>query len=101
MASRLKLQNELEELLGSENVYFQPPSSVKMKYPAIKYSLSNIEIKHADDTSYNNKRVYELILIDSNPDSEFVDKLLQLPYCSFDRFYPSDNLNHYTFTLYY
>ena len=101
MASRLKLQNELEELLGSENVYFQPPSSVKMKYPAIKYSLSNIEIKHADDTSYNNKRVYELILIDSNPDSEFVDKLLQLPYCSFDRFYPSDNLNHYSFKLYY
>ena len=101
MASRLKLQTELEELLGSENVYFQPPSSVKMKYPAIKYSLSNIEIKHADDTSYNNKRVYELILIDSNPDSEFVDKLLQLPYCSFDRFYPSDNLNHYSFKLYY
>ena len=101
MASRLKLQTELEELLGSENVYFQPPSSVKMKYPAIKYSLSNIEIKNADDTSYNNKRVYELILIDSNPDSEFVDKLLQLPYCSFDRFYPSDNLNHYSFTLYY
>ena len=101
MASRLKLQTELEELLGSENVYFQPPSSVKMKYPAIKYSLSNIEIKHADDISYNNKRVYELILIDSNPDSEFVDKLLQLPYCSFDRFYPSDNLNHYSFTLYY
>lgn len=101
MASRLKLQTELEELLGSENVYFQPPSSVKMKYPAIKYSLSNIEIKHADDTSYNNKRVYELILIDSSPDSEFVDKLLQLPYCSFDRFYPSDNLNHYSFTLYY
>lgn len=101
MASRLKLQTELEELLGSENVYFQPPSSVKMKYPAIKYSLSSIEIKHADDTSYNNKRVYELILIDSNPDSEFVDKLLQLPYCSFDRFYPSDNLNHYSFTLYY
>lgn len=101
MASRLKLQNKLEELLGSENVYFQPPSSVKMKYPAIKYSLSNIEIKHADGTSYNNKRVYELILIDSNPDSEFVDKLLQLPYCSFDRFYPSDNLNHYSFTLYY
>lgn len=101
MASRLKLQTELEELLGSENVYFQPPSSVKMKYPAIKYSLSNIEIKHADDTSYNNKRVYELILIDPNPDSEFVDKLLRLPYCSFDRFYPSDNLNHYSFTLYY
>ena len=101
MASRLKLQTELEELLGSENVYFQPPSSVKMKYPAIKYSLSNTEIKHADDTSYNNKRVYELILIDSNPDNEFVDKLLQLPYCSFDRFYPSDNLNHYSFTLYY
>lgn len=101
MASRLELQTELEEILGSRNVYFQPPESVKMKYPAIRYSLSSIENRHADNRAYKQTKAYELILIDPNPDSEYIDKLSQLPYCRFDRFYPADNLNHYVFTIYY
>ena len=40
MGTRLELQNKLEELLGSRHVYFQPPESVKMEYPAIKYSMT-------------------------------------------------------------
>ena len=101
MASRLKLQSELEELLGSRNVYFQPPESVKMKYPAIRYSLARIENIHADDLSYKQLTAYELTLIDYNPDSLYVSKILQLPYCRFDRSYPADNLNHFTFAIYY
>lgn len=101
MASRLTLQRELEELLGSSNVYFQPPSSVKMRYPAIRYSLSNMQNNHADNLVYKHSKAYELILIDPDPDSIFIDKLLRLPYCRFDRCYPADNLNHYIFTLYY
>ena len=33
MANKLptKLQEKLEELLGSKNVYYQPPESVKMQ----------------------------------------------------------------------
>ena len=34
---RNDLQKLLVEVLGSKNVYFQPPESVKMKYPAIVY----------------------------------------------------------------
>lgn len=101
MASRLELQTELEEILGSRNVYFQPPESVKMKYPAIRYSLSSIENIYADNLAYKQTKAYELILIDPDPDSEYADKLSQLPYCRFDRFYPADNLNHYIFTIYY
>lgn len=101
MASRLQLQTELEELLGSRNVYFQPPASVQMKYPAIRYSFQNIENRHADDLAYKQAKAYELILIDPDPDSEYVDALSRLPYCRFDRFYPADNLNHYVFTIYY
>lgn len=44
MASRLNLQTFLEEILESRNVYFQPPESVKMKYPAIVYALDDIEM---------------------------------------------------------
>lgn len=43
MGTRLELQNKLEELLGSRHVYFQPPESVKMEYPAIKYSMTGIK----------------------------------------------------------
>lgn len=101
MPSRLNLQTELETILGSRNVYFQPPSSVRMQYPAIVYSRKDIEKRSANDGAYRKLQSYEVILIDKNPDSKFVDKILDLPYCSFDRHYESDNLNHDVFTLYY
>lgn len=101
MSSRLDLQAVLKGVLGSRNVYFQPPSSVRMRYPAIVYSRKNIEKRSADDAPYRKLPSYELVLIDKNPDSEFVEKLLDLPYCSYDRHYESDNLNHDVFTIYY
>ena len=101
MASRLDLQTELERILGSRNVYFQPPSSVRMQYPAIVYSRKDVDGQFANDKVYRKLPCYEMILIDKNPDSTFVDKLLDLQYCSFDRHYESDNLNHDVFTIYY
>lgn len=101
MASRLQLQTELEELLGSKNVYYQPPASVRMKYPAIVYSRENIENEHADDNVYMQKHFYQVIVIDEDPDSEIVSKVSKLPACRFDRHYAADNLNHDVFTLYY
>lgn len=101
MPSRLELQTTLEEILGSRNVYFQPPSSVRMQYPAIVYSRKDIEKRPADDSTYRKLPSYEVILIDKNPDSKYVEKIFDLPYCSFDRHYESDNLNHDVFTLYF
>lgn len=101
MASRLKLQTEFEEILGSRNVYFQPPSSVKMHYPAIRYSLSDLDGLHANDKMYKQMIAYEVVLIDPNPDNTYAQAILDMPYCSFDRSYAADNLNHYVFTLYY
>ena len=95
------MQSKFEELLKSRNVYFQPPASIKMKYPAIRYSLKDFNIKYANNSSYLSKPCYEAILIDTNPDSEFVDKILNFPNCSFDRHYKSDNLNHFVFTIYH
>lgn len=101
MASRLELHEELCELLGSRNVYFQPPSSVKMKYPAIVYSLDALENRHANDLVYSTNTRYSLTYIDEDPESVKVRELLKLPYCRFNRFYTSDNLNHYNYTIYY
>lgn len=101
MASRPNLQIELEELLGSKNVYYQPPASVQMKYPAIVYSRKDIENTFADNLVYNQSHSYEVIVIDQDPDSMFVEKISKLPTCRFDKHYTADNLNHDVFTLYY
>lgn len=101
MASRLELQTMLEDILGSRNVYFQPPASIKMQYPAIVYSRSNIDNTNADDAMYTQNRSYEVTVIDYNPDSSIVDRLSRVPKCRFDRHFSSDNLNHDVFTLYF
>lgn len=101
MASRIELQNTLEKLLGVRHVYYQPPESVKIEYPAIKYSKINIKTNHANNSKYITKQSYQIIVIDSKPDNPVLDKLLKLPYCTYDRYYKADNLNHDVFTLYF
>lgn len=101
MARRLELQSKLEELLGSRNVYYQPPESIKMEYPAIKYSKSNIHSDYADNKAYNLRSCYEIIVIDRKPDNPVIEELMALPYCSFNRHYAAENLNHDVLTLYY
>lgn len=101
MASRLSLQTMLEEILGSRNVYYQPPASVRMKYPAIVYSRKYIYNTHADNSVYKQDDAYELIVIDENPDSEIVTKVSKIPSCRFDRHYEKDNLNHDVFSIYF
>lgn len=101
MASRRNLQKELERVLGSRSVYFQPPESVKLKYPCIIYERDDGRDFRANDDLYLYRKNYLVTVIDSNPDSIIPDELLHFPMCSFDRFFVSDNLNHWTFTIYY
>ena len=101
MATRVDLQNVLEELLGSRNVYYQPPESLKMNYPAIVYVRKTIDNSYANNSVYKQNYAYEITVIDKNPDSEIVNKVSKLPSCRFDRHFKSDNLNHDIFTLYY
>lgn len=101
MASRLELQSKLEELHGSENVYFQPPATIKMNYPAIVYKKSKIDKIVANDKLYLKKTCYEVIVIDRKSDNNSIDKLLELPYCTWVRGYVVDGLYHDVFTLYY
>lgn len=106
MSKRLELHDILCEIVnitepdGDSHIYFDPPESVKMKYPAIRYTRKNITGLYANDSRYKSMECYELTLIDSKPDSDIIDKLLQLPYCSYDRHYKANNLNHDTFTIY-
>lgn len=102
MASRLNLHEELCDILGSNSVYFQPPESIKLKYPCIVYSLSRVDKLSANNVCYKTSYGYTVTLIDPNPDSEFFESILtHFQMCSFDRAYASDNLNHFTYTIYY
>lgn len=97
--TRLELHEILCEALGSRNVYFQPPESIKMKYPAIVYSRSDILNDFADDIQYMTSKEYLITVIDKDPDSEIPDKISKLPLCRYDRHYIADNLNHDVFTI--
>lgn len=101
MASRLQLHEELVNILGSRNVYFQPPESVKINYPAIIYARDSINNTFADDEVYNQTRSYSITVIDSDPDSEIVDKVSRMKTCRHNRHFTADNLNHDVFIIYY
>ena len=101
MGLRTDLQVVLEQLLGSSNVYFQPPSNIQLIYPCIIYERSYLNTTFADNKLYSLNKRYSLTVIDRDPDSTIVDKVINLPMCSFDRHYVSDNLNHDVFNLYF
>lgn len=101
MKSRLDLQSELEEMLGSKHVYYQPPENLKIEYPAIIYSVNDYMSINADNIKYNNRTQYQITVIDKKPDNEVIKKILDLPLSSFDRHYAYNNLNHDVITLYY
>lgn len=99
---RIKLHNKLVEVLGSRNVYFQPPSKEKLKFPCIIYHKSIGRNFNADNKTYIFVDSYDIKVIDSDPDSELPYKMMD----SFERIrrerpYSADGLYHYPFVLYF
>lgn len=101
MASRLDLQSKLEEMLGSKHVYYQPPESLKMEYPAIRFSIHKINSRYGNNKKYSIFNSYEIIVIDRLPDNEVIGKILDLPNSYYDRHYTANNLNHDVIILYF
>jgi hypothetical protein len=101
MAQRLELQAILTGILETDNVYFQPPPTIKMDYPCIVYSRDYELTEFADDIPYKQRKRYQVTVIDPNPDSSIPDKVAALPLCVYDRFYTADNLNHDVYKLFF
>ena len=101
MAEWQETKTLLKETAGIENVYFQPPTGYMMKYPAIVFTRKPANKLFADDAAYFRNTCYEVTVIDPNPDGDIAYKIEQLPYCSHDRHFKNDNLNHDIFTLYH
>jgi hypothetical protein len=101
MRPRTELQTLLETVIGSKQVYFQPPSSLQIKYPCIVYERSNANTIFADNYPYKSDKRYTITVIDKDPDSLIPDKVLKLQQCNYDRHFTADNLHHDVFNLYF
>lgn len=101
MGKRSDFSAILNAIPGVKKVYFQPPESVRMEYPCIRYSKNDESNLRADNILYVGRTRYEVIVIDTNPDSPICDEISKIPYASFSRWYPSDNLNHFVYTIYF
>lgn len=99
---RRLLHQELIDILGSKNVYFQPSGTTRMSYPCIRYTRDRGQHTYADNKTYIYKQAYQIMYIDPNPDNDIVEKLIDhFPMISFNRSYVADNLNHDVLILFY
>ncbi len=103
----MKTWNELQEILqgilGNDGkAYFQPPENTKLKYPCITFERTNALITYADNNPYQVTKRYTVTLITKSADNDkYLDQLLQLPMCTFDRQFITDNLVHDVFNIYF
>lgn len=98
---RYDLHEILVEILGSRNVYYQPPATVKMQYPCIVYGLDDLTVRHANDGLYSRKTRYQVTAMYKDPDSDLPHQIASIPYASFDTQFVSDGLIHSVLSLYF
>lgn len=99
-----KTRAELMEILKtiSENVYYQSPSNVTMKYPCIRCAFDGDFHLRADDKRYITYGKYTITNIYKSLTNRSYDVIMNaIPFVSFDRSYISDGLYHDVFTLYF
>lgn len=101
MAPRVELQRKLEAIIGSKNVYFQPPDDTKLQYPCIIYNLDGSNSDYANNINYRVKKYYQVTYVDRRPDSTIVDELITYPYSSLNTTMRVEGLNHYIFRIYH
>ena len=97
--TRTELHEKLCGLLGSRNVYFQPPATIRMKYPCIVYESQDFTTWHANNFPYAIHDRYRITVIDQNPESAIPKKIAGMQGARAARPFVSDNLYHWPFDL--
>lgn len=99
--NRMKIHDVLVDLLGSENVYFQPPESFKMEYPCFRYTRSLGEQTYADNKTYRFTPQYEVTLISRDPAPGIIKDVVEsFEMVRYNRHFVIDNLYHDVFIIY-
>ena len=94
MGRRLDLQALLESILGSDNVYFQPPATVEMQYPAIVYERDAARTQFADNKPHRYTQRYKLTVIARSPDTDIHLEVAKLPMTTYERHFTAGGLHH-------
>lgn len=102
MLKRVDIQEKFKFLLGSNNVYYQPPANLKMKYPAIVYSLDGLDVKRFDNIRLINKNCFSVTHIYRNESENLVEAMLKnFEYISFDNRSIVDGIYNDHYTIYW
>ena len=107
------LIQELSDLLGTDQVYFQPAPDFSdnsgqviltgIEYPCFIIKRTTAYQPRADDRNYLFRPGYEVTYINRDePDDEMIYRVMEhFQRCSYQRHFVSDNLHHDLFTIYY
>lgn len=101
MDRRLALHEKLVEILGSENVYYQPLPSIKLSYPCIIYERNPGDPMYADNQKYIKANRFQATLIARHPEDPTRTKLEDLLFSRHMTRQVTDNLYHDIFDVYY
>lgn len=107
------LLQELRDLLGTDEVYFQPAPSLDLdgepvifsgiNYPCFIVKRTTAYQPRANDLMYLFRPGYEVTYINRDePDPEMIYEMgRHFQHCSYQRHFVSDNLHHDVFMIYY
>lgn len=106
MGRRLELQSKLEDILGSKNVYYQPPENLKMKYPCFVYEDHVTDSVMADNDIYLDEPAWDVTFIRTFQDREKNNQIRdsirhKFMYSRWITHFISDNLIHDAYLIYY
>ena len=94
--NRLALHEKLCTILGSRNVYHDPPSTIHMNYPCIVYKRSPESPRYADNKRYIIWYPWDVQIISKDPDFSLFDTFLKYLNSWFDEWvfeYDSDTIS--------
>jgi hypothetical protein len=103
---RDKFDRELREIqescLGYHHTYFGPTEGIRLKYDCVLYKISGMNDNKANNKTYINHPVFDVTVISKDPETS-VPWAIQnyFEQCSPGKFYVSDNLYHFPFTIIY
>lgn len=100
--TRIGLHEKLCGILGSTNVYYDPPESIKLKYPCIIYHQTSGDHAYSGNKTYLYTPSYEITTISKDADDNFVERMVsEFEMIRHGSRYTAENLYHDTFTLYW
>ena len=102
MKTREELHQQLLEVTGVKNIYFQPPTNTQIKYPCIVYKFDGFHNKNADDKKFATWGRYTITHIYQKYSQNLRDKLPNsFDFIDLSNTFTNDGLYHDVYTLYY